>query len=214
VGPRERGGTSGPRVPRLPGGAPGLGRAARSMRGLRRDAAVGGARRGRLPSVRTRARCLGRARLVFGRLAQRKSASLTRKRSEVRALQRPRTDERPRTMDPVALLLAKPCLGGLAIPIHLSPSSATPELLLVAAQVTLSPHLRRNHPLRTSGVPPVSRPCRSTTRGQVLTPFRGVGPVTPRDIPDADRQARRHRSWTEQAIRPGAGASASRRLPP
>ena len=83
-------GTPGARVSAVPGGAARLGRPARSVRGLRRDAPVGDARADRLPGLRPRARHLGRARVDVGRLAQRESASLTRKRSQVRILQRPR----------------------------------------------------------------------------------------------------------------------------
>src|ERR687892_584586 len=89
MGPGDVGRATGTRVPDVPGGPAGLGRTARPVRVLWRYAAFCDARTGRVPRVRPRPRRAGRAR-VDGRLAQRESASLTRKRSGVRVPQRPR----------------------------------------------------------------------------------------------------------------------------
>lgn len=88
MGPGDVGRATGTRMPDVPGGPAGLGRAARPVRVLWSYAAFCDARTGRVPRVRPRPRRAGRAR-VDGRLAQRESASLTRKRSGVRTPQRP-----------------------------------------------------------------------------------------------------------------------------
>jgi hypothetical protein len=89
MGPGDVGRATGTRMPDVPGGPAGLGRAARPVRVLWSYAAFCDARTGRVPRVRPRPRRAGQAR-VDGRLAQRESASLTRKRSGVRVPQRPR----------------------------------------------------------------------------------------------------------------------------
>src|SRR5262245_55451298 len=71
VGARDLGRPPGPGVPLLPGGAAGLGGAARSVRELRGHAADRDARPGRLPGLRPRPRRGGRTRVDDGRLAQR-----------------------------------------------------------------------------------------------------------------------------------------------
>jgi hypothetical protein len=88
MGPGDVGRATGTRMPDVPGGQTGLGYTARPVRVLWRYPAFCDARTGRLPRVRPRPRRTGRAR-VDGRLAQRESASLTRKRSGVRVPQRP-----------------------------------------------------------------------------------------------------------------------------
>ena len=91
MGPGDVGRATGTRVPDVPGGPAGLGRTARPVRVLWRYAAFCDARTGRVPRVRPRPRRACRARLD-GRLAQRESASLTRKRSGVQIPQRPPTE--------------------------------------------------------------------------------------------------------------------------
>ena len=64
VGAGDLGGTPGPGLPLVPGGAAGLGRPARPVRVLWRDQAHGDARAGRVPGLRARARRAGRASMV------------------------------------------------------------------------------------------------------------------------------------------------------